>query len=78
MDLIQAVSLALGVVCVVIGLALVPLGAWFLWNGMKNRHWIPVIISILILGLAVLAFVGAFNMYAHGIIQMSPYMQGHQ
>jgi hypothetical protein len=78
MDLIQAVSLAISVVCAVIGLALLPLGGWFLWNGIKNSDWIPVIISILILALATFAFIGAFNVYAHGIIQLSPYMQGHQ
>ena len=78
MDLIQTVSLALGVVCVVIGLALMPLGGWFLRNGIKNREWMPVIISILILALAALAFVGAFNVYTHGIMQISPYIQGHQ
>jgi len=67
-NLIDTLSTVLGIVCIVIGLLLLPLFGWLFWNGIKNRDKTSVIISILILAFAVFVFVGAYLMFAQGLL----------
>jgi drug/metabolite transporter (DMT)-like permease len=72
MDLIQTVSNVLGVVCSIIGVLLIPLGIWFILPGIKNKDRPSLIISILVLALAVGAFIGAYILFTQGIIKQAP------
>jgi thiol:disulfide interchange protein len=75
MDLIKTVSTALGIVCIIIGVLLLPLGSWLLSNGLKNRDRPSIIIAVLLFALAALTFFGAFSLFTQGILQSSPYLQ---
>ena len=68
MDLINTLSTVLGIVCIAIGLLLLPLGGWLCWNGIKGRDKTAVVISILILAFAVFVFVGAYLMFTQGLL----------
>jgi len=72
MDLIETVSNALGVVCAIIGVLLIPLGIWFIMPAIKNKDRTALIISILVLALAVGAFIGAYILFTQGIIKQAP------
>jgi hypothetical protein len=72
MDLIQTVSNVLGVVCAIIGVLLIPLGIWFVMPAIKNKDRTSLIISILVLALAVGAFIGAYILFTQGIIKQAP------
>jgi hypothetical protein len=69
MDLVKTVSNVLGVVCVIIGVLLVPLGIWFLRPGIKNKDRVSLIVSILILALAVGTLVGAYVLFTQGLLK---------
>ena len=69
MDFIGTLSRVLGIVCVVIGLLLLPLYGWFFWNGIKGRDKLSVVISILILAFAVFVFVGAYLIFTQGLLR---------
>jgi uncharacterized membrane protein len=75
MDLIKTVSTALGIVCAIIGILLLPLGIWLLSNGLKNRDHPSIVIAILLFALAAMVFFGAFSLFTQGILQTSPYLQ---
>ena len=75
MELIGKFNIVLGVVCVIIGLLLVPIGGWFLKNAIKNKDVASYVISGIILVFAVLIFIGAFNIFSNGLINFSSYMQ---
>ncbi len=72
MDLIKTVSNVLGVICIVIGVFLIPLSIWFLRPAIKNRDWTSLVIAILVLALAAGCFTGAYIMFTTGIIKMAP------
>jgi hypothetical protein len=72
MDLIKTVSNVLGVICVVIGVLLIPLGIWFLRPGIKSKDRVALIVATLVLLLAVGCFVGAFVLFTQGIIKQAP------
>jgi drug/metabolite transporter (DMT)-like permease len=72
MDLVKTVSNVLGVVCVIIGVLLVPLGIWFLRPGIKNKDSVSLIVSILILALAVGTLIGAYVLFTQGILKQAP------
>lgn len=69
MDIIKTVSNVLGVICVVIGLLLLPLSTWFLQPAIKNKDRVSLVIAILILLLAAACFTGAFSLFTTGIIE---------
>ncbi|MHB8084512.1 MAG: hypothetical protein ACYDHZ_01640 [Dehalococcoidia bacterium] len=75
MDLIKSVSAALGVLCIIIGILLLPLGIWLLSNGLKNKDRPSIVIAILLFALAILTFFGAYSLFTQGILQTSPYLQ---
>jgi len=75
MELIGKLNVALGIVCVIIGLLLVPMGGWFLKNGIKNKDVASYVVSAIILVFAVLVFIGAFNILSNGLINFSSYME---
>jgi hypothetical protein len=72
MDLIKTVSNVLGVVCIVIGVLLIPLAFWFLKPALKNKDRTSLIISILITALAAACFIGAFSLFTTGILKQAP------
>lgn len=72
MDLIKTVSNVLGVICIVIGVLLIPLTIWFLRPAIKNKDRTSFIIAILILALVAVCFIGAFSMFTTGIIKQTP------
>jgi xanthine/uracil permease len=74
MDWIAKLNVVLGVVCVVIGLLLVPIGGWFLKNAIQNKDTVSYVIAVIILVFAVLIFIGAFNIFTSGLINFSSYM----
>ncbi|MCX6005941.1 MAG: hypothetical protein NTZ34_01605 [Chloroflexi bacterium] len=69
MDLVKSISNLLGVVCVIIGVLLIPLGIWFLKPGIKNKDRPSLIIAILILALAVGTLVGAYVLFTQGLLK---------
>jgi xanthine/uracil permease len=75
MELIGKLNVVLGVVCVIIGLLLVPIGGWFLKNAIVNKDTVSYVISAIILVFAVLIFIGAFNVFTSGLINFSSYME---
>jgi drug/metabolite transporter (DMT)-like permease len=75
MDLIKTVSTALGIICTIIGVLLLPLGIWLLSNGLKNKDRPSIVIAILLFALAALTFFGAYSLFTQGILQTSPYLQ---
>ena len=68
MDFIKTVSNILGVICIVIGILLIPLSIWFLQPTIKYKDKASLVIAILVLILATGCFIGAFNMFTTGII----------
>ena len=72
MDLIKTVSNVLGVICIIIGVLLIPLAIWFLRPAIKNRDRTSLIVAILVLALAAACFIGAFSMFTTGIIKQAP------
>jgi heme A synthase len=68
MDLVKTISTILGVVCIIIGILLIPLSIWFLQPAIKDKDKVFLIIGILILILAAACFIGAFSMFTTGII----------
>jgi hypothetical protein len=68
MDIIKTVSNVLGVVCVVIGVLLIPLSVWFLQPAIKNKDKVSLIIAISVLVLSTFCFIGAFSLFTSGII----------
>ena len=72
MDLIKTISDVLGVICIVIGILLIPLSIWFLQPAVKNRDRTSLIIAIIVLALAAVCFAGAYIMFTTGIIKMAP------
>jgi xanthine/uracil permease len=74
MDFLQTVNIILGVICIIIGLLLIPMSIWFMFSGIKNRDRVFIIIAVAVLVLAIVAFFGACNLFTSGIIRASPYM----
>jgi NhaP-type Na+/H+ or K+/H+ antiporter len=72
MDLIKTVSNFLGVVCIAIGVLLIPLCIWFLRPAIKNKDRASLVAAILVLALAAACFIGAYMMFTTGIIQQAP------
>ena len=75
MDLIKTVSNVLGIICLIIGVLLLPLGIWLISNGLKNKDRTSIVIAIMLFIMAVLVFFGAYSLFTQGILQTSPYMQ---
>jgi len=71
MDIIKTVSNILGVICVIIGVLLIPLSIWFFQPAIKNKDKVSLIIAILILVLVVGCFIGAFSLFTTGIIKQA-------
>ena len=69
MDLVKSVSNILGVVCVIIGLLLIPLGIWFLKPGIKNKDIPSLVIGIIVLAFAVTTLAGAYVLLTQGLLQ---------
>lgn len=69
MDIIETVSNVLGVICIVIGLLLLPLSAWFFQPAIKNRDRVSLVVAILVLLLSAACFIGAFSLFTTGIIE---------
>jgi hypothetical protein len=69
MDIIKTISNVLGVICVVIGILLIPLSIWFLQPAIKNRDTVSLVIAILVLLLCAACFIGAFSLFTTGIIE---------
>ena len=69
MDLIKTVSNILGVICIVIGILLIPLSIWFLQPAIKNRDRVSLIIAVIVLVLCAFCFIGAYSMFTTGIIE---------
>ncbi len=67
-DIIKTVSNVLGVVCIVIGVLLIPLSVWFLQPAIKNKDKVSLIIAIIVLVLSTFCFIGAFSLFTSGII----------
>jgi hypothetical protein len=72
MDLIKTVSNVLGVICIVIGVLLIPLSIWFLRPAIKNKDRTSLIVAVLVLALAAACFIGAYIMFTTGIIKQAP------
>ena len=72
MDLIKTVSNVLGVICIIIGIFLIPLGIWFLKPALKNKDRPSLVVAILVLALSAGCFIGAYIMFTTGIIKMAP------
>lgn len=73
MDIIDKLSLALGIVCVVLGILLIPIGGWFLKNAIKNKDVASYVIAGIILVFVILIFIGAFNVFTNGLINFGSY-----
>ncbi|MFC1905660.1 hypothetical protein ACFLXL_02495 [Chloroflexota bacterium] len=71
MDLIKTISNILGVICIVIGILLIPLSIWFLRPAIKDSDRTSLIIAILILVLTIGLFVAAFSMFTTGLIKLA-------
>jgi drug/metabolite transporter (DMT)-like permease len=69
MDIIKTVSNVLGVVCVVIGLLLLPLSIWFFQPAFKSKDRVSLVIAIIVLVLSVFCFIGAYSLFTQGLIQ---------
>jgi len=69
MDIIKTVSNALGVVCIVIGLLLIPLSIWFFQPAIKNKDRVSLVIAIIVLILSAFCFIGAYSLFTKGIIE---------
>jgi xanthine/uracil permease len=74
MDWIGKLNVVLGVICVIIGLLLVPIGGWFLKNAIINKDTASYVVAAIILIFAILIFIGAFNILTSGLINFSSYM----
>ena len=72
MDLIKTLSNVLGVICVVIGVLLVPLSIWFIKPAINNKDRAALVIAILVLALAAGCFIGAYSLFTTGIIKQAP------
>jgi chromate transport protein ChrA len=72
MDLIRTVSNVLGVVCIAIGVLLIPLCIWFLRPAIKNKDRVSLVVAIMVLALAAACFIGAFSLFTTGIIEQAP------
>ena len=72
MDLIKTVSNVLGVICIVIGVLLIPLSIWFIKPAIKNKDRTSLVVAILVLALAAGCFIGAYIMFTTGIIKQAP------
>ena len=71
MDIIKTVSNILGVICVIIGVLLIPLSVWFFQPVIKNKDKVSLIIAIFVLTLVVGCFIGAFSLFTTGIIKQA-------
>jgi len=71
MDIIKTVSNILGVICVIIGVLLIPLSIWFFQPAIKNKDKVSLIIAIFVLTLVVGCFIGAFSLFTTGIIKQA-------
>lgn len=71
MDLIKTLSNVLGVICIVIGVFLIPLSIWFLRPAIKNRDRVSLVVAIVVLALATVCFIGAYFMFTSGLIKMA-------
>ena len=69
MDIIQTVSNVLGVICIVIGVLLIPLTIWFLQPAIKNKDRVSLVIAIIVLVLSAFCFIGAYSLFTQGLIQ---------
>ena len=69
MELIKTVSNVLGVVCIAIGILLLPLSIWFLQPALKNKDRVSLVIAIIVLVVSVFCFIGAYNLFTQGLIQ---------
>jgi len=69
MDLVKSVSNILGVVCVIIGLLLIPLGIWFLKPGIKNKDIPSLVIGIIVLVFSLTTLAGAYVLLTQGLLQ---------
>lgn len=69
MDIIKTVSNVLGVVCVVIGLLLLPLSLWFFQPALKSKDSVSLAIAIIVLVLSIFCFIGAYSLFTQGLIQ---------
>jgi hypothetical protein len=71
MDLIKTLSNVLGVIAVIIGLFLIPLGIWFLQPAIKGRDRTSLVVAIVVLIVAAVCFIGAYFMFTTGIIKQA-------
>jgi len=69
MDIIKTVSNVLGVVCIIIGLLLIPLSIWFFQPALKNKDSVSLVIAIIVLVLSTFCFIGAYSLFTTGIIE---------
>ena len=69
MDIIKTVSNILGVICIVIGLLLIPLSIWFFQPAIKNKDRVSLVIAIIVLILSAFCFIGAYSLFTTGIIE---------
>jgi hypothetical protein len=72
MDLIRTVSNVLGVICVIIGILLIPLAVWFLLNAIKNKKTSSYVIAGLLFLFAAGCGVGAYSLFTQGILKLAP------
>jgi len=72
MDVIKTLSNVLGVICIVIGIFLIPLSIWFLQPAIKNRDRTSLVVAIIVLALSAVCFAGAFSMFTTGLIKQAP------
>ena len=72
MDLIKTLSNILGVICIIIGVFLIPLSIWFLQPALKNKDRTSLIVAIVVLAMAAVCFIGAYFMFTTGLIQQAP------
>jgi len=69
MDIIKTVSNVLGVICIVIGVLLIPLTIWFLQPAIRNEDRVSLVIAIIVLVLSAFCFIGAYSLFTQGLIQ---------
>jgi len=72
MDLIKTLSNVLGVICIIIGIFLIPLSIWFLKPAIKNKDRVSLVVAIIVLALSAVCFAGAYIMFTTGLIKMAP------
>jgi hypothetical protein len=56
-------NIGLGIGCLLVAALMTFWGAWFVFNGFKEREWGSVILDALGIGLACFAIYGAVNLF---------------